>query len=146
MAYRIQEVAQKCHLSTYSIRYYHDHGMLPFVQRDAHNNRVFHDIDLEWLNLIKCLRQTGMPLKRIRHYLDLVQQGDTTIPERYAIMQAQQAQAQQELAPRRPIWPSSPTKSITTMTFLPRANPTVSCRKTCPQPSPFPDNFIINNY
>ncbi|QMU08714.1 MerR family transcriptional regulator [Levilactobacillus suantsaii] len=98
MAYRIQEVAQKCHLSTYSIRYYHDHGMLPFVQRDAHNNRVFHDIDLEWLNLIKCLRQTGMPLKRIRHYLDLVQQGDTTIPERYAIMQAQQAQAQQELA------------------------------------------------
>ena len=34
MSYTIHEVAQKMGISTYSIRYYHDHGMVPFVQRD----------------------------------------------------------------------------------------------------------------
>lgn len=98
MSYSIHEVAEKLNLSTYSIRYYHDHGMLPFVERDTNNNRVFHDIDIEWLRLIICFRNTGMPLERIQHYLDLVQQGDETIPERYQMMKVQQERTVQKLA------------------------------------------------
>lgn len=98
MSYHIQQVAQKLNLSTYTIRYYHDNGMLPFVKRDAHNNRIFSDQDLEWLRLIVCLRKTGMPVERVQHYLDLVQQGDATILERYQMMQDQQKRATQELA------------------------------------------------
>ena len=98
MPYHIQQVAEKLNISTYTIRYYHDHGMLPFVKRDAHNNRVFTDSDLDWLRLIICLRKTGMPVERVHHYLDLVQQGDATIPERYQMMQDQQKRATQELA------------------------------------------------
>lgn len=98
MAYSIHEVAEKMGISTYSIRYYHDHGMLPFVERDANNNRVFNDIDLEWLNIIICLRATGMPIERIQHYLDLVQEGDSTVPERYDMMKTQQERTLTELA------------------------------------------------
>ena len=90
MSYTIQEVAKKMNVSTYSIRYYHDHGMLPFVQRDENNNRIFEDVDLEWLSIIICLRSTGMPVERIQHYLDLVQEGEQTVPERYEMMKAQQ--------------------------------------------------------
>ncbi|AVK63527.1 MerR family transcriptional regulator [Lactobacillus sp. CBA3606] len=90
MSYTIQAVAKKMNVSTYSIRYYHDHGMLPFVKRDENNNRVFDDIDLEWLKIIICLRSTGMPVERIQHYLQLVQQGETTVPERYEMMKTQQ--------------------------------------------------------
>lgn len=90
MSYSIHEVAEKFGISTYSIRYYHDHGMLPFVKRDANNNRVFSDLDVEWLSIIICLRATGMPIERIRHYLDLVQEGESTVNERYAMMKAQQ--------------------------------------------------------
>lgn len=98
MSYTIHEVAQKLGISTYSIRYYHDHGMLPYVQRDENNNRVFNDVDLEWLHIIVCLRGTGMPVERIHHYLDLVQEGDSTVPERYAMMQAQQERTLSEIA------------------------------------------------
>lgn len=98
MSYTIHEVAQKMGISTYSIRYYHDHGMLPFVQRDENNNRVFSDDDLEWLNIIVCLRATGMPVERIQHYLDLVQEGETTVPERYDMMKAQQERTLSEIS------------------------------------------------
>ena len=98
MTYSIHEVAEKLGISTYSIRYYHDHGMLPFVKRDANNNRVFDDGDLQWLNIIVCLRTTGMPVERIQHYLDLAQAGDATIPERYEMMKAQQERTLNEIA------------------------------------------------
>jgi len=97
LSYTIQEVAKKMAISTYSIRYYHDHGMLPFVKRDANNNRVFEDTDLEWLHLIICLRQTGMPVERIQHYLALVQEGENTVPERYEMMKAQQSRTLDEI-------------------------------------------------
>jgi len=97
MSYTIHEVAEKMGISTYSIRYYHEYGMLPFVQRDAHNNRVFEDSDLEWLNIIVCLRATGMSVERIKHYLDLAQDGADTVPERYEMMKEQQAQTLQEI-------------------------------------------------
>ncbi|WP_461218491.1 MerR family transcriptional regulator [Lapidilactobacillus salsurivasis] len=97
MSYSIQEVAKKMHITSYSIRYYHDQGMLPFVQRDANNNRVFNEIDLEWLQIIVCLRATGMPIAEIQHYLRLVQAGVETVPERYQLMKTQQARTQAEI-------------------------------------------------
>ncbi|MGX6428414.1 MerR family transcriptional regulator [Levilactobacillus yonginensis] len=97
MSYTIHEVAQKMGISTYSIRYYHDHGMLPYVQRDENNNRVFNDVDLEWLNIIVCFRKTGMPVERIQHYLDLVQEGECTVAERYEMVKAQQERTLAEI-------------------------------------------------
>lgn len=97
MSYTIHEVAQKMGISTYTIRYYHDHGMLPFVKRDENNNRIFDDNDLEWLNIIVCLRATGMPVERIHHYLDLVQEGECTVPERYEMMKTQQERTLSEI-------------------------------------------------
>jgi len=97
LSYSIQEVAKKMNISTYSIRYYHDHGMLPYVKRDANNNRIFEDSDLEWLHLIICFRSTGMPVERIQHYLELVQAGDATIPERYDMMKVQQERTLTEI-------------------------------------------------
>ncbi|GEO75058.1 transcriptional regulator [Levilactobacillus namurensis DSM 19117] len=97
MSYSIHQVADLLGISTYRIRYYHDHGMLPYVKRDAHNNRIFDDSDIDWLRIIICLRATGMPVERICHYLDLVQEGDATIPERYQMMKAQQDRTLSEI-------------------------------------------------
>lgn len=97
MTYTVQEVAKKMGLTTYTVRFYHDHGLLPYVKRDENNNRVFDDVDLEWVHLITCLRQTGMPLVNIKHYVDLVIAGNDTVPERYQIMLAQQQRTLQEI-------------------------------------------------
>lgn len=98
MTYSVREVADKTGLTTYTVRYYHDHGLLPFVKRDKNNNRVFDDVDLEWIHLITCLRQTGMSLENIKHYFDLVIKGESTVPERYQIMLDQQKQTLNEIA------------------------------------------------
>lgn len=98
MTYSVQEVATRMGLTTYTVRYYHDHGLLPFVKRDKNNHRVFDDADLEWLHLITCLRQTGMPLHEIKHYFDLVIKGESTVPERHEIMLAQRQRTLDEIA------------------------------------------------
>lgn len=95
--YSIQQVAKKMGMTTYTIRYYHDHGLLPFVKRDKNNNRVFSDVDIEWLEMINCLRNTGMPLDQIKNYFDLVIEGEDTVPERYKIMLEQQKRTVAEI-------------------------------------------------
>lgn len=95
--YSVQQVANKTGLTTYTVRYYHDHGLLPFVKRDKNNNRVFSDSDIEWLEMITCLRSTGMPLDQIKNYTDLVIDGENTVPERYQIMLDQQKRTINEI-------------------------------------------------
>ncbi|HAT53801.1 MAG TPA: MerR family transcriptional regulator, partial [Lactobacillus sp.] len=68
--YTVQEVAKKLGMTTYSIRYYDDHGLLPYVQRDENNNRLFDDDAVEWVNLVRCFRSTGMPIAEVHHYID----------------------------------------------------------------------------
>lgn len=65
MSYTISEVAKKTNLSIYTIRYYDKEGLLPFIDRD-NGTRVFHDYDVDWIDLICCLKNTGMPIKDIR--------------------------------------------------------------------------------
>ncbi|BDR59803.1 MerR family transcriptional regulator [Lactobacillus xylocopicola] len=97
MKYNVQEAADKMGLTTYALRYYDNNGMLPYVKRDENNNRIFDDVDLEWIQIIICLRGTGMPLKKIQYYLQLVTQGEQTVPERYQIMLEQQQQTLREI-------------------------------------------------
>jgi DNA-binding transcriptional MerR regulator len=83
----IKDVAKRVGLSAHTIRYYEQEGLLPSLKRDQHGNRIFEEIDIEWLELIICLRQTGMPISEIRRYVDLSMEGDQTIPERKQILQ-----------------------------------------------------------
>ncbi|MBA1392363.1 MerR family transcriptional regulator [Lactobacillus sp. XV13L] len=98
MNYSVHEAADKMGLTAYTLRYYDNHGMLPYVKRDENNNRIFDDVDLEWIKIIICLRETGMPLKNIQHYLQLVKQGEATVPERYQIMLDQQQRTLAEIS------------------------------------------------
>lgn len=86
--YTIKEAAEKEGLSTYALRFYHDKGLLPAVKRDENNNRVFTEKDLRAVHFVKCLRNSGMPLKQIKHYMELVLAGDHTIAERLELLVA----------------------------------------------------------
>lgn len=90
MTYTIQQVSKKTGVSSYSIRYYDDHGLIPEVSRDENNNRVFNTASVEWVEIVACLRSADMPLANIKHYVELCLDGEQTVPERYRIMVAQQ--------------------------------------------------------
>lgn len=82
MPYTIKEVAKKYNLSAYSLRYYEKEGLLPFVERNEQGNRIFKDKDFEWLDIICCLRNTNMPISKIKEYVDLCLEGPETICKR----------------------------------------------------------------
>lgn len=85
MGYSIAEVAEKTHLTAHTLRYYEKEGLLPFVDRSDSGNRDFKEKDLEWLELICCLKNTGMPIKKIKEYIELCLKGDDTIDVRREI-------------------------------------------------------------
>lgn len=50
---------------------------------------MFQEKDYEWLQIIGCLKKTGMPLKDIRTYIDMAMQGDETIESRLKLIYQQ---------------------------------------------------------
>lgn len=84
---RIAAAASKSGLSADTIRYYEKYGMLPPIARSADGHRRYSKENIEWLTVLFWLRQTGMPMKVMRRYAELVHSGDHTIPERKQILQ-----------------------------------------------------------
>lgn len=84
--YTIKEVAEITKLSAYTLRYYDKVNLFPHLQRDENNIRIFCDADIEWINLVQCLRKTGMSIEAIKLYVELNQQGESTLNERYQII------------------------------------------------------------
>ena len=82
MGFTIKQVAEKMNLTVYTLRYYEKEGLLPFVHRDNTGNRSFNENDLEWLSVICCLKNTGMPIKQIKQYIDWCLDGDETLEAR----------------------------------------------------------------
>ncbi|MEK4058211.1 MULTISPECIES: MerR family transcriptional regulator [Paenibacillus] len=95
--YTVKEVAVLLDLTEHTVRYYSDKGLVPNVQRDKNNNRLFDEESLNWLTGIKYLKQSGMSLGDIKTYVDLCLVGDSTIQERYQIIVKYKAAAMEQL-------------------------------------------------
>ena len=78
MSYTISEAAEKVGIPPTTIRYYDKEGLLPNIKR-KNGIRVFEDIDLRLMGLLTCLKDTGMPIKRIREYVELTTKGDASL-------------------------------------------------------------------
>ncbi|WP_433939881.1 MerR family transcriptional regulator [Paenibacillus lautus] len=84
--YTVKEAAQITGLTEHAVRFYTDKGLVPSVQRNENNIRLFDEESINWLHGIKCLKQSGMPIDVIKMYIDLCLDGDSTIPQRYRLM------------------------------------------------------------
>ncbi len=89
MFYTIGEMAQKLNVAPSTLRYYDKEGLLPFVERSSGGIRMFKDEDMEWLNMLGCLKKAGMPLKEIRDFMEWSRQGDSTIGRRLELIEKQ---------------------------------------------------------
>lgn len=88
MSWTISEVADQMGIMPSAIRYYDKEGLLPNVKR-VNGIRVFDEEDIGWLRILMCLKNTGMPIKRIREYVELAKKGDASLGERYELIKAQ---------------------------------------------------------
>lgn len=87
MSYSTGEVAKKLGLTKDSLRYYEKEGLLPPIKRDSSGHRAFSESDVEWIFLIRCLRDTDMQISKIKKYVSLLMDsGGESIFERREIL------------------------------------------------------------
>lgn len=98
MNYTIAQVAERYGLTAHALRYYDKEGLLPFVDRTESGIRNFKESDFEWLNIITCLKQTGMPVKQIREFIDLCQKGESTVDKRLELFKRQKKNIEDQMA------------------------------------------------
>ncbi|WP_205475235.1 MerR family transcriptional regulator [Nocardioides sp. SYSU D00038] len=95
----IAEAAQATGLSADTLRYYERDGLLlQPVARSATGHRRYSESDLRWIELVTCLRATGMPIRDVRRYAELVRGGEGNETARLALLHAHKQQVLVELA------------------------------------------------
>lgn len=95
--YTPAETAERSGFSIDTLRYYEREGILPAVPRTAGGHRAYTDAELGLLEFLKCLRETGMPVERLRRYGQLCQREDT-VPERIALLEEHAETVERQLA------------------------------------------------
>ncbi len=95
----IAEAARRTGVSVHTLRYYERAGLVvTTVDRTAGGRRRYQEQDLHWISICTKLRATGMPIKTIRHYAQLVCAGPGNEQERLALLEAHQADVAAKLA------------------------------------------------
>lgn len=82
----IREVSDKTGITTHTLRYYERIGLVQPITRARSGHRRYGEADVRWLELLKKLHQTGMPIKRMLEYARLARRGDTTVTARRALL------------------------------------------------------------
>jgi DNA-binding transcriptional MerR regulator len=95
----IAEAARRTGVSVHTLRYYERAGLVvTTVERTDGGRRRYQQQDLYWITICTKLRATGMPIKTIRRYAQLVSAGPGNEQERLALMEAHRADVTAKIA------------------------------------------------
>lgn len=98
-AWSIGGVAIATGLSVHAIRFFEREGLLlRDIPRNAGRHRVFTPADVQWLTLVNRLRASGMPLARIRDFVDLVRSGPGNEQARLDLLEAHERAVRERIA------------------------------------------------
>ncbi|GAA5042254.1 DNA-binding transcriptional MerR regulator [Thermocatellispora tengchongensis] len=92
------QVAEETGFSLDTLRYYERIGLLEPVGRNAAGQRRFTDRDISWLGMVRCLRDTGMPIAEMIRFAKLTRAGDHTIADRIAVLGEHDRRVEEQIA------------------------------------------------
>lgn len=84
--FTVKEVSGRTGLSVSTLRYYDSEGLTPQITRSSGGVRQYTQEDVCWLELICCLKHSGMALEDIRRFMGLCLGGEETAEERREIL------------------------------------------------------------
>ncbi len=94
----IAELATRTGLSTHTLRYYERLGLVPLVALDpSSRHRRYSPSHVQWIEFLRSLRQTGMPLRDMRTYARLVAKGPATWPARRELLAAHRTRVEESI-------------------------------------------------
>ncbi|MEO5920116.1 MAG: MerR family transcriptional regulator [Pseudolysinimonas sp.] len=95
----ISDVAAETGLTTSTLRYYEQEGLMrSAIDRASSSHRRYTEDDVRWAVFLTKLRSTGMPIRDIRRYTELAREGDHTTPERLQLLVAHREHVRAQLA------------------------------------------------
>lgn len=94
----ISDAARASGVSAHTLRYYERVGLLDPVDRAGSGHRRYAEQDLERIEFLTKLRSTGMPIRQIREYADLIRRGDDTHEARLALLAQHREAVRERLA------------------------------------------------
>jgi DNA-binding transcriptional MerR regulator len=94
----VAEAAREAGVSAHTLRYYERAGLLARVERNGSGHRRFTAEDIEWVVMVTRLRATGMPIRAIREYAELVRAGEGNELERLALLEEHRERVLEQLA------------------------------------------------
>ncbi|MFJ7978323.1 MerR family transcriptional regulator [Peribacillus sp. NPDC096379] len=96
--YTINEVEKMYDIPSSTLRFYEKEGILPKINRNSNGRRIYKEEELEWLELVMALKDTGMALETIKEYLAMSHEGDETLEQRRSILLEHKQSVERQLA------------------------------------------------
>ena len=96
MQYTISQMAELFDVKPHTLRFYEKEGILKPERTDS-GIRVYSEEMKAQMEMAMCLKSTGMSLKDIRRYFDLVKAGDSTLEQRLEIFLEHRRHVQEEI-------------------------------------------------
>lgn len=94
---RIAEVVEEYGLSADTLRYYERIGLLRPVRRNASGVRDYGEEDCARISFVKCMRGANVSIEALVEYMQLFDEGDSTLEARRQILIEQRDAARERL-------------------------------------------------
>ncbi len=94
---KIKKISQLTGISSYTLRYYEKIGLLLNIERDSKNYRYYSSKDVIWIEFIKRLKATNMPLNEMKKFAVLRSKGTGTINDRLKILENHQVRVNEQM-------------------------------------------------
>lgn len=97
MNYSIGEFSNLTKIGIYTLRYYEKENLI-IPERTENGRRRYSEKDVKWIEFIKRLKDTGMPIKEIKKYAELRAVGDSTLCERMEMLVKHRSDLKNEIS------------------------------------------------
>lgn len=93
----IAEVSERTGLTKDTLRWYEREGLIPEVVRGSDGRRRYDEQAIGLIQLLVRLRRTGMPVRQIRYFIDLLHEGAASHGRRKALLAEHRTQLLQQM-------------------------------------------------
>lgn len=100
--YTIGQISKLFGLPISTLRYYDKEGLFPDIQRTS-GIRKFSEKEVKALQIIECLKKSGMEIKDIKQFIEWCNQGSETYPQRRALFLKQKENIEAEIKQKRQV-------------------------------------------
>lgn len=85
--YTMKEACKLTGMTYEALKFYCNAGLIPNLQRDGNNRRVFSENAIAWIHGLVALKKCGMSIQEMKEYAQLCIEGQSSIPTRKVMLE-----------------------------------------------------------